>query len=112
MRSRLALAVLAFIVLGSSLAFASRPPQEWTPPPAMTPEQIEAQKIAMKQKFNAYGKDIPVQSTPIPWMALGLAGLAFAVAAPFAYKAYKNTSKDIDVAAGYAQDFDEPSDRL
>lgn len=112
MRSRLAKAVLAFLALSCSLAFAGRPPQEWTPPPEMTPEQIEAQKIAMKQKFNAYGKDVTDKPTPIPWMAIGMAGLAFAAAVPFALRAYKNTSKEIAGNAGYAQDYDEPNDRL
>lgn len=109
MRVRLAKAALAFIALSSSAAFAGRPPQAWTPPPELTPEQIEAQKIASKQKYNPYGDDAPVESKPIPWLAIGMAGLAFAVAAPFAFKAYQNTSKEMAGNKTYTStaDFDD-----
>lgn len=110
MRVRLAKAALAFFALCSSAAFAGRPPREWAPPPQLTPEQIEAQKIASKQKFNAYGKDVPVEAKPVPWMAIGMAGLAFVVAAPFAIKSYLNASKELSgnkaFTAGPA-DFDD-----
>jgi hypothetical protein len=111
MRSRSALAVLAFFLLCSTLALASRPPQEWTPPPEMTPEQIEAQKIAMRQKFNSYGNDVSEKATPVPWGAIGMAALAFIVATPFALRAYRNTAQDMNVSEGYATDLDEPVDR-
>lgn len=113
MRSRLAQAVLAFIALSASVALAGRPPQAWVPPEELTPEQIEAQKIASKQKFNPYAKDVPAQSAPIPWMAIGMAGLAFVVAAPFALRAYRNTSEELAPNGAYAaaRDLDDPADR-
>jgi hypothetical protein len=73
----------------------------------MTPEQIEAQKIAMRQKFNSYGNDVSDKATPVPWMAIGMAVLAFAAAAPFALRAYRNTARDMNASEGYATDLDD-----
>jgi hypothetical protein len=61
----------------------------------MTQEQRDADRSKSKYNINAYGKDIPVKNEPFPWMALGLAGIVFAVVAPFAYRAYKSTTKEM-----------------
>lgn len=62
----------------------------------MTAEEREAAKQrAMGNNLNSYGKDVQLKQKPIPWMAIGLAGLVFVVAVPFGIRAYRNTSKDI-----------------
>jgi hypothetical protein len=64
----------------------------------MTQEQRDAARSKPKYNINGYGKDIKVKEEPFPWMALGLAGIVFAVSAPFAYRAYKSTTKEISDA--------------
>jgi hypothetical protein len=61
----------------------------------MTQEQRDAARSRPKYNINDYGRDIKVKEEPFPWMALGLAGIVFAVISPFAYRAYKSTTKDI-----------------
>ena len=64
----------------------------------MTLEERNASRSRPKSNINAYTKDIKVKEEPIPWKAIGLAVIAFAVTAPFAYRAYKGTTKDIAAA--------------
>jgi hypothetical protein len=61
----------------------------------MTQEQRDAARSKPKYNINDYGRDIKVKEEPFPWMALGLAGLVFAVVSPFAYRAYRSTSKEM-----------------
>jgi len=61
----------------------------------VTEEQREADRSKSKYNITAYGKHIPVKDEPFPWMALGLAGLVFVVVSPFAYRAYKSTTKEM-----------------
>lgn len=61
----------------------------------MSEEEIAAAKERSKHRFNEWDKDAPKESKPIPWMALGLAGLAFLISAPFALRAFRNTSREI-----------------
>ena len=64
----------------------------------MTLEERNASRSRPKSNINAYTKDIKVKEEPIPWKAIGLAAIAFAVTAPFAYRAYKGTTRDIAAA--------------
>jgi hypothetical protein len=64
----------------------------------MTQEQRDAARSKPKYNINDYGRDIKVKEEPFPWMALGLAGIVFAAVSPFAYRAYKSTTKDINDA--------------
>lgn len=61
----------------------------------MTLEERNAARARPKSNINAYTKDIKVKEEPIPWKAIGLAVIAFAVTAPFAWRAYKGTTRDI-----------------
>jgi hypothetical protein len=61
----------------------------------MTQEQRDAARSKPKYNINGYDRDIKVKEEPFPWMALGLAGIVFAAVSPFAYRAYKSTTKDI-----------------
>ena len=64
----------------------------------MTLEERNFSRSRPKYNINSYTKDIKVKEEPIPWKAIGLAVIAFAVTAPFAYRAYKGTTKDIAAA--------------
>jgi hypothetical protein len=64
----------------------------------MTQEQRDAARSKPKYNINGYGRDIQVKEEPFPWMALGLAGIVFAVVSPFAYRAYRSTTKEISNA--------------
>lgn len=61
----------------------------------MTQEERDAARSGPKYNVNAYGKDIKIKEDPIPWKAIGLGVIAMAVASPFAWRAYRNTTKEI-----------------
>lgn len=61
----------------------------------MTPEEIAASKLR-KSNLSSYGKDTTDKVAPIPWMAIGLCSAALLIAAPFAWRAYRDTSSDIE----------------
>lgn len=90
------LLVLALSSGGAALAQPRKQVQDFQAPREMTAEEREAAKQrAMGNNLNSYGKDVQLKQKPIPWMAVGLAGLVFMVAIPFGIRAYRNTSKDI-----------------
>ncbi|QDE68863.1 hypothetical protein [Myxococcus xanthus] len=90
------LLVLALSSGGAALAQPRKQVQNFQAPREMTAEEREAAKQrAMGNNLNSYGKDVQLKQKPIPWMAIGLAGLVFVVAVPFGIRAYRNTSKDI-----------------
>ena len=91
--------VLALLSGGAALAQPRRQVHEFQAPPELTPEEREAAKQrAMGSNLNNYGKDIQVKQSPVPWMAIALAGIVFAAVTPFALRAYRNTSKEISGA--------------
>ncbi|HEX8704853.1 MAG TPA: hypothetical protein VF815_38830 [Myxococcaceae bacterium] len=95
MRTLSRLIVLSALLCGGAV-LAGRPVQNFEPPPEMSEEEKEA----LKQRqlgggLNGYGNDIQIKETPVPWGAIGLGVLVFAVATPFAIRAYRNTSKEI-----------------
>jgi hypothetical protein len=61
----------------------------------MTQQEREAARGRAKYNINGYTKDIRIKEEPIPWMAIGLAAVAFAVTAPFAWRIYKGTTKEM-----------------
>lgn len=61
----------------------------------MTQQERDAARSRPKYNINSYGKDAPVKQTPIPWKAIGLAVIAFGIASPFAWRAYKGTTKEM-----------------
>jgi hypothetical protein len=107
-RPALPFMLTAALIFGGS-ALAKRP-TEFQAPQQMTEEELAAAKERSKSKLNGFeekgeerptclpwGKNAP-NCIPFPWMALGLAGLAFLVTAPFALRAFKNTSREISGA--------------
>lgn len=101
-------------LLSGSAVLAARPVQEFKPPSEMSEEEKAALKDQqLRGNINAYGKDIQVKETPVPWAAIALAGLVFLVATPFAVRAYRSTSKEIAATntfgTGAARDAEEES---
>lgn len=101
MRSaRLAHLLLLGTLLGSAALAQSRKPQEFQAPRQMSEEEIEAAKRRSKLNpdLHDYGKDVTAEVKPIPWMAVGLIGMVFLVALPFALRAYRDTANEIRAA--------------
>ncbi|RKH05239.1 hypothetical protein D7V97_24290 [Corallococcus sp. CA053C] len=94
--SRLVL-VLALVWGGAVLAQPPRrQPQDFQSRKELTQEEKDAAKArAMGNNLNGYGKDVQIKETPIPWMAIGLVGIVFLVATPFAIRAYRGTVKEM-----------------
>lgn len=110
----LARLVLMSSLLAGSAVLASRPVQEFKPPAEMTEEQKAALKARqLGGDINAYGKDVGVEETPVPWAAIGLAGLVLLAATPFALRAYRSTAKEMahtnTFGASRARDAEEES---
>jgi hypothetical protein len=88
--------VLLSALLSGGAVLAARPVQNFQAPAEMTDEEKAALKAQqLGGNINAYGKDIQIKETPVPWAAIGLAGIVFLVATPFAVRAYRNTTKEI-----------------
>ncbi|NOK37309.1 hypothetical protein HMI49_29355 [Corallococcus exercitus] len=89
--------VLALVWGGAVLAQPQRrQPQEFQNRKELTQAEKDAAKArAMGNNLNGYGKDVQIKETPIPWMAIGLVGIVFLVATPFAIRAYRGTVKEM-----------------
>lgn len=88
--------IILSVLLSGGAVLAGRPVQTFEPPPEMTEEEKEALKARqLGGNLNGYGNDIQIKETPVPWGAIGLAGLIFLVATPFAVRAYRNTTREI-----------------
>ncbi|MCE9670038.1 hypothetical protein LY474_19755 [Myxococcus stipitatus] len=93
--ARLLLA-LALATGGAALAQPRKKVQDFQTPQELTPEEREAAKQrAMGNNLTSYGKDVETKTKPFPWKATGLAGLVFLATVPFAFRAYRNTTKEI-----------------
>ena len=91
--------VLTAALLWGGAALAKREVKSFEAPKEMSQEELEAAKArARNGNMNPYDKDVKVEAEPIPWMAIGLAGIVFVVAAPFAVNVFRNTSKEIATA--------------
>jgi len=95
MRTLSRLVLLSALLTGGAV-LAGRPVQDFQAPSEMTEEEKAALKAQqLGGNINSYNKDIQIKETPVPWAAIGLAGLVFLVATPFALRAYRNTTKEI-----------------
>jgi hypothetical protein len=86
--------LLLGVIGGSTAALAQRKPKDFVPN-ELTDEQLAAQRERSKYKYTRYDGDAPVDSEPFPWMAVGMAVIAFGAAAPFAIKYYRSTSAEV-----------------
>lgn len=103
MRRPLAAAVLALSLLSSAHALASggRKVQDFQET-EMTDEQREDADSRARHRVSRWQEEqkIPEESH-FPWMFFGLAAAILAVAAPFAWGAYKRTSDELKEADAF-----------
>lgn len=86
--------ILAIFFAATVLA-AGKKPIEFTPPSQMTEEELAEAKAASKSKVNAFDEKQEEKPKDFPWMLAGMVLIAFAVATPFALRAFRDTSKEI-----------------
>jgi hypothetical protein len=89
------LLVVLLLVTGGAALAQRRQIKEFQPDLEMTQEQRDEARARPKYNINSYGRDVSVKTEPIPWKAIGLAGIAFLVAAPFAIRAFMGTTKEM-----------------
>ncbi len=93
LRSALPMVLGAALLVGGA-AYAKKP-TDFQAPQQMTEEELAAAKERSKNKLNGFDEKMEEKPKPFPWMAVGLAAIAFLVAAPFGLRAFKQTSKEI-----------------
>ena len=86
------------VLISGGAALAQRPKKQL--PEFQSEEMTDAERDAADKSrprfgINTYNKDVPIETKPIPWMAIGLGGAALLAALPFAVRAYLSTTKDI-----------------
>ncbi|WP_375764861.1 hypothetical protein NR798_24395 [Archangium gephyra] len=64
----------------------------------MTQEERDAARARPKYNISSYNRDIQIKEEPIPWKAIALGFIAMLVTAPFAWRAYRSTTKEISEA--------------
>ncbi|MCY1041666.1 hypothetical protein OV208_10105 [Corallococcus sp. bb12-1] len=102
--------ILALVWGGAVMAQPQRrQPQDFQTRKELTQEEKDAAKArAMGNNLSGYQKDAKPKEKPMPWRAIGLAGIIFAVCLPFAIRAYRGTVKDMATANTFgAHDGDE-----
>ncbi|HEX5751727.1 MAG TPA: hypothetical protein VFZ09_36245 [Archangium sp.] len=90
------LAVLVLVTGGAALA--QRRQLQSFQGEEMTQEERDTARSRPKYNINSYNRDIQIKEEPIPWKAIGLGVIAMLVAAPFAYRAYRGTTKEMSEA--------------
>ncbi|RYZ39121.1 MAG: hypothetical protein EOO71_21290 [Myxococcaceae bacterium] len=99
--------ILALVWGGAVVAQPQRrQPQDFQSRQELTQEEKDAAKArAMGNNLSGYAKDQKPPEKPMPWKAIGLAGIIFMVCLPFAIRAYRGTVKDMSTANTFgAQD--------
>lgn len=96
----LARVVLAFVLSLPVVSFAQRRPQEFQAPAEMTEAQRAEAMARARHNIGTYKKDIPADVKPFPWMAAGMAVMAFAVAGIFAVPYYRNLTRQARNSGG------------
>jgi hypothetical protein len=89
------LAVLVLVTGGAALAQQRRQLQDFQDDGMTSQQERDAARSRPKYNITSYGKDVKIKEEPIPWMAIGLVGIIFAGVAPFAWRAYRNTTKEM-----------------
>lgn len=74
---------------------AGKRPGEFQTPNQMSEEELAEAKARSKNKINGFDEKMEEKPKEFPVMFVGLVGLVFLVATPFALRAYRNTSKEI-----------------
>lgn len=89
----LAKALLLAVLLLPAASLAQRVPQEFQAPPERTAAQQKEDAARAKYNIGSYRQDVKHDVTPVPWMAISLAGIAMVIAALFAVPYYLRTAK-------------------
>lgn len=87
-------ALVATLFVGAAAQAQPRPsaPRDFVPVDPST-QQAEHKR---KGEMAGFGEAAKIPEKPFPWMALGLAGLVFLVASPFAVQMMNSTNKDLE----------------
>ncbi|WP_257449411.1 hypothetical protein [Archangium lipolyticum] len=88
------LAVLVLVTGGAALA-QRRQLQDFQGDGMESQQERDAARSRPKYNITSYGRDVKIKEEPIPWMAIGFVGIIFAGVAPFAWRAYRNTTKEM-----------------
>ena len=99
---------LQLALTASSAALAQRLPQEFKPPAPMTDEEREASKLRARSNLHGYDRNVSVKAEPIPWAAIGLTVLVFAMAAPFGLMLYKRTARELKETSAASSSRERP----
>ena len=99
-------AIFAIAVFIAPLARAAEPKQ-FVAPQELTPEQLQKMKDDSKSNINHYGRDRPAKEEPFPWMATMLGVIVLAVVAPFGYRAFQSTAKELSPPRPERRTYDE-----
>jgi hypothetical protein len=94
MRAFRSLLVLALFVGGAGFA-AGKKPGDFQAPAQMTEEELAEAKARSKNRINSFDEKQSEKPKDVPWMMIGLIGISFLAATPFALRAFRNTSKEI-----------------
>jgi hypothetical protein len=89
--------LLIVVVSAAAGAFAERKGQlRDFEPTEKTEAEREAARVKARYRIETWRETDPLPEEPkFPWMPLGITLLSFAVVAPFAWSAYRGTSKDL-----------------
>ena len=99
MRAIRYLLILAILGSAASVFAAGKKPGEFQAPNQMTEEELAEAKARSKNKLNGFDEKQSEKPKEVPWMMIGLIGISFLVATPFALRAFRNTSKEIAESA-------------
>jgi len=94
MRRFLAPLLAALALSGTAFAVGPKKVNEYKAP-ELSDEEREAQAQSRKNKVHTWTDDADEPEKPFPWMFVGLAGLAFLTAIPFALKAYRQSADEL-----------------
>lgn len=94
MRAFRSLLFLGLFLTGSAFA-AGKKPGDFQAPTQMTEEELAEAKLRSKNKLNGFDEKASEKPKDPPWMMIGLIGISFIAATPFALRAFRNTSKEI-----------------
>lgn len=89
------LSVVAALLLGGTALPALAEPKDFVPPSEMSEAELARLKEASRSNLGKYGKAVSDKPEPIPWMAIFLGVITVLGVAPFAYRAYANTAKEL-----------------
>lgn len=86
-------------LLGAGSGWAKEP-STFREESELSEEERQRAKGVESSGLRSFEHGISQESPPFPWMAVGLAGLAFVAVAPLAYRAFRTTSAELESGRG------------